>query len=358
MGRTSGDIMSKVLWNGFGAVENITDMWGGPGALLEAPPEDGEHKVFAYEFGVVRQSPIRSTDTLLSLGQSFAVGAAKADYNLDVVGVLVRDGSGDTAGYDIVQVLFQFTEWTWIGDLGKLNAAVQAELSKSSAVNAIVAVRVFKLSDPEAKVFSQDGGVAPLFITRSGKVSTTKAAVTPNPKQLMVGTVLDLSSAVPIQGGKSNFVADSEFSWGTVAVVAGIGFLATLVYYGVKGNGVIEGRGSRMESNNSRRIHKDGRRKMGAVGVDSGQLIIGDPAYFVQKDSGMSTVLKGAMKGQGRDRGFKYKRTGKPGLAYMTSTGWGDGYYPVYATYRGGRVAKLEIDFMGPPEKKSKKRRK
>ena len=358
--------MSKLLFMpGVGAVENITEMWGGPGALLEAPADEGEYKVFAYEFAAVRSTPIRSTNTLLAIGKAFAIGAAKADYNLDVVGVMVRDGTDLTAGYDVVQVIFQFTEMTWIGNLGKLNAAVQKELSDSSAVDNVVAVKVFRASAPEAKAFSQDGGVAPLFVTRNGKVSTTKAAVDPNPKQIMIGTILDLQSAVPLTGSKSTFVADSEFPWGTVAAVVGVGFLATLVYYGIKGQGVIEGRGSGMEPNASRKRssirrvrHKDGRRKMGSVGVDTGQLIIGDPAYFVHKDSGMSSVLKKAMRGEGRDRGFNYKRTGKPGLGYMTSTGWGDGLYPIYATYRDGRVAKLEIDFMGPPEKKSKRRRK
>lgn len=238
--------MSKII-PGFGAVENITEMWGGPGALLEAPADEGEYKVFAYEFGAVRKTPILSKDTLLTIAKAFAIGAAKADYNLDVVGVLVRNGSADTAGYDVVQVVFQFTEMTWIGSLGKLNAAVQSEMSKSSAVDNVVAVKVFRASAPEAKVFSQDGGVAPLFVTKNGKVSTTKAAVDPNPKQLMIGTIMDLQSAVPLTGSKSTFVADSEFPWGTVAAVVGVGFLATLVYYGIKGSGVISGRESHAE---------------------------------------------------------------------------------------------------------------
>lgn len=234
---------------GLSSVENITDMWGGPGALLEAPADDGEYKVFVYEFAAVRKSPIRSTDTLLGFGQAFAVGAAKADYNLDVVGVFVRDGAAESAGSDVVQVVFQFTEWTWIGDLGKLNSAVQEEMSKVGLADAIVAVKVFKASEPEAKVFSVEGGVAPMFITRSGKVSTTKAAVNPNPKQLMIGSVQNIQAAVPFKGAPPTFVAEEEFPWGTVAAVVGTAALVMLVYYGVKGQGVIEGRGTRMAPN-------------------------------------------------------------------------------------------------------------
>jgi hypothetical protein len=32
--------------------------------------------------------------------------------------------------------------------------------------------------------------------------------------------------------------------------------------------------------------------------------------------------------------------------AVASTTGWGDGQYPVYATIKDGRVAKIEIDFM------------
>ena len=103
--------------------------------------------------------------------------------------------------------------------------------------------------------------------------------------------------------------------------------------------------------------------KIGSFGVDSGQVLITDPCYLEgwkgfeyeeaaieeMKESGMfeysysgscaRTLLKlpENRAGAGRLRG---------GLGVVSSTGFGDGEYPVYAKFNDeGRVMKLQINF-------------
>ncbi len=102
--------------------------------------------------------------------------------------------------------------------------------------------------------------------------------------------------------------------------------------------------------------------KVGYVSVDSGQVIIVDPCYLHDGKPGPGGL-------QHASKGWKYEqhyeeccdatgggiddRTGEAqhagsvlnGSAVASSTGWGDGTYPVYATILDDRVLKLEIQF-------------
>ena len=100
---------------------------------------------------------------------------------------------------------------------------------------------------------------------------------------------------------------------------------------------------------------KNNRKFIGEVGVDTGLCWIGDPCY----------VLNGKKpKEIGKDwnefidilseKGLYDKQTaqlnydlGHAGLGVVTTAGYGDGEYPVYATFNEeGRVAKIEIEFI------------
>lgn len=89
---------------------------------------------------------------------------------------------------------------------------------------------------------------------------------------------------------------------------------------------------------------------VGHCAVDSGQIMITDPCYvigddFTQKD--YEAVCEITLSDE--HGGFPFEG-GHDGKAVVTSSGIGDGYYPVYVTYMdvdgfGRRVASLTIDF-------------
>jgi len=103
--------------------------------------------------------------------------------------------------------------------------------------------------------------------------------------------------------------------------------------------------------------------KIGEFGVDSGQVLIGDPCYL-ESGNGWNTegveydqkLVEGYQKSG--EYAFNYSgacaRTLSPegagsigrNSAVVSTTGYGDGQYPVFATYNAdGRVVKLEILF-------------
>jgi len=99
---------------------------------------------------------------------------------------------------------------------------------------------------------------------------------------------------------------------------------------------------------------------IGYVAVDSGQVIISDPGSlggwgkegFGEASAGHFSY-GGACEttlGEGHAGQLNYE-SGRPGVAVVSSTGYGDGFYPVYAHYEetedwGKRIARLEIVFI------------
>ena len=87
---------------------------------------------------------------------------------------------------------------------------------------------------------------------------------------------------------------------------------------------------------------------VGSVGVDSGQIMLVDPCYVL--DGGDYTAaceasLQKAQAGQ-------IVSTGALAQGVCTSTGIGDGVYPVYVTYVdhgdwGRRVKSITVEFSG-----------
>lgn len=105
-------------------------------------------------------------------------------------------------------------------------------------------------------------------------------------------------------------------------------------------------------------ISKEELELVGRVGVDSGQLIIGDPCYLDRWDSAAFAGCEG-WPGVRPEPPFDYSYDGAcratlsecgagtlaSGSAVASSTCWGDGEYPVYAIRRhGGRIAALIVD--------------
>jgi len=95
-------------------------------------------------------------------------------------------------------------------------------------------------------------------------------------------------------------------------------------------------------------------KKIGIIGVDSGQVVISDPAYFKQlpsysRISKISLSKKHQLK---NPKGIK--------ISVVSETGLGDGVYPVYANIgkfknipkAGKRVKALLIKFENPVAEK------
>lgn len=93
----------------------------------------------------------------------------------------------------------------------------------------------------------------------------------------------------------------------------------------------------------------------GSIAVDSGQAIVGDPCYLSEYDlnTGESWDLDGK-EGQYSYQGISattytsnYGDVGN-GKAVAFSTGYGDGFYPVYVKLNNdNRVSMVIIDFEG-----------
>ena len=101
-------------------------------------------------------------------------------------------------------------------------------------------------------------------------------------------------------------------------------------------------------------------KKIGVVGVDSGQILITDPCYIEsewrKKKKGESIFDKKnkgeysysgcclATGGKKKSGQLNYK-LGHKGVGVASSSGLGDGVYPVYAKIVDGRVSHIIIDF-------------
>ena len=102
----------------------------------------------------------------------------------------------------------------------------------------------------------------------------------------------------------------------------------------------------------------NGRYKVGQVGVDAGMVMVGDPCYLDKfTDHDWDDAKVEAQKASGK---YDYSYSGAcaatlsdngagqlgRGDAVAVSSGYGDGVYPVYATYNHeGRIVKLEVIF-------------
>lgn len=204
------------------ALQGVTDLtadWGTFGNLIQTRPDPGTDG-FCYEFTLVRRSAV-NVSTAVALAEAVAMGAAVAGYSWDVYGVLLSTGA---AGFPVVQVIFQFSDWTIAGDLGAINVAVNDAVVKSGLGDGIGAVSMLRLTAPEARYFSQQGGLAPLVVTENKKVSLTKAAVSPSGKQVMSGDVRNLSAASPLSAVQSVAAAAAEAPWGLVLGFGLLGF--------------------------------------------------------------------------------------------------------------------------------------
>jgi hypothetical protein len=93
----------------------------------------------------------------------------------------------------------------------------------------------------------------------------------------------------------------------------------------------------------------------GAFGVDSGQVMIGDPCYLDNYDPNENqpwelTGKEGEYSYHGACATTLKSNYGElgNGLAVVSSTGYGDGQYPVYVKLNeDNRVSMIVIDFEG-----------
>jgi len=87
--------------------------------------------------------------------------------------------------------------------------------------------------------------------------------------------------------------------------------------------------------------------KVGQVPVDSGQVFVVDPCYVLDGEYGEDSPYGRACAASLSDeRAGQFATNGRFSDAVCTSTGWGDGVYPVYVEYdNDGRVARLIVEF-------------
>ncbi len=93
---------------------------------------------------------------------------------------------------------------------------------------------------------------------------------------------------------------------------------------------------------------------LGHAAVDSGQLIIVDPCY-IEDGLDYEAVCKVTLEASRDEQGGPYLARGIAGFGVVTSTGFGDGNYPVYAEVVdkgdgwGQRVASVTVEFLPHP---------
>ena len=109
---------------------------------------------------------------------------------------------------------------------------------------------------------------------------------------------------------------------------------------------------------------KNGRYKVGEVGVDAGMVMVGDPCYlsdYGKKSADGFEWVESEVDAQKSTKKFDYSYSGACAAtlsddsagelgrasAVAVSSGYGDGVYPVYAHYNHeGRISKLEVVFV------------
>ncbi len=84
---------------------------------------------------------------------------------------------------------------------------------------------------------------------------------------------------------------------------------------------------------NSKQIKKLGWELIGQIGVNSGQVVVGDPSEILEREPYMELInIKGNLR--------KFNKS------LVVPSGWGDGNYHVYVQKNdNGRILRLMIDF-------------
>jgi hypothetical protein len=94
---------------------------------------------------------------------------------------------------------------------------------------------------------------------------------------------------------------------------------------------------------------KPNQKYLGNVAVDSGGILIVDPCYLHDWRDGEygddNHYTKAGVARDGVNMGGEIIVTGIAGTGVSLSSGYGDGCYPVVATYEDGRIKKVEVIF-------------
>jgi len=95
-------------------------------------------------------------------------------------------------------------------------------------------------------------------------------------------------------------------------------------------------------------------KKVGNFGVDAGLVWIGDPCYILHTEKDLPKSLGKDWSDFCDKLGDDYPTkksfgfgNANDGLGICLSTGWGDGFYPVYARILNNRIMQIFIDFDG-----------
>lgn len=104
-------------------------------------------------------------------------------------------------------------------------------------------------------------------------------------------------------------------------------------------------------------VNRDSWKLVGNFTVDSGLCYIRDPCYILHTEKDPPKSIGNNWSDFCNNLGDDYPtkksfgfNMGHEGLGMCLSTGWGDGFYPVYARVKGGRILQIFIDFDGEIE--------
>lgn len=84
---------------------------------------------------------------------------------------------------------------------------------------------------------------------------------------------------------------------------------------------------------------------IGYCGVDSGQILLIDPCYVWGDDFNVDGEPTGGNYDAACRITLSDAGAGEVDGGVVSGTAWGDGSYPVTATYSGNRIVSLTIDF-------------